>query len=340
MRLVWIIFSLVFFGLLACEESFAENVNAVSKIDSYYEQGFTIPISYDPIDWENSQYYPLVELNPPLLLSQQDYVDGFENVLCKDNLVLIFNPSTSYPTCVTETTYEKLLERGWKEVYFEPAWTKVYFEIGLNQIYFEPKREIPSLDLNKDILANLFSKLDHSTILLIEEEFQIRDKLYLSSDCPVCFDKVDHDVLLDILDWLNPDSCDGNVIYEGCLVQLDGSKSYDPDGKNEITEYPWYRTKSPGNDFSRSEIIDIWNNNRISALRTHFDSFNEYFLYFDSLKFCCFGEIDFVKDGSTLTFFTPDVPYDIGLSFQLTVLDPDAGRFSEPDNITIRIRNT
>lgn len=324
-------FSLIFFSLLAYEESFAENVNAVSKIDSHYERGFTMPTSYDPINWRDSQYEFSSESSPPPLLSQQDYVDGFEDVLCKDDLVLIFNPSTSYPTCVTKPTYEKLLERGWK---------KVYFELGLNQIYFEPKREISSLDLNKDILAGLFSKLDHNTILLIEEEFPIHDKLYLSSDCPVCFDRVDPDLLLEILDWLTPDSCDGNMIYEGCLVQLDGSKSYDPDGGDEITDYQWHRSKSPGNDFSRSEIIDIWNNNRISGLRTHFDSFDEYFLYFDSLKFCCFGEINFVKNGSTLTFFAPDVPYDIGMSFQLSVLDSDAGRFSEPDHITIRIRDT
>lgn len=41
-----------------------------------------------------------------------------ENVLCNENLVLIFKPSDGSPTCVKESTMKKLISRGWTQTQF------------------------------------------------------------------------------------------------------------------------------------------------------------------------------------------------------------------------------
>ena len=49
---------------------------------------------------------------PPRI--QTDYVDA-NDVLCKENMELVFKPSSNEPSCVTANTAEKLIQRGWLE---------------------------------------------------------------------------------------------------------------------------------------------------------------------------------------------------------------------------------
>ena len=318
MRLVWVVIPLVLIGIIGVQESFAENVNAIAIIDSPYELAFT-GHSDQHINWRPSLFTHYPELTPSPL-KQLEYGIELKNIMCKDNSVLIFSPSDSSPACVTKSTYEKLFDQGWKS------------------FPFESKQELPSLKLNKEILVKLFSKLHPNDILLIEEQFTIHDKLYLSSECPICFDKIDYKILLEILDWFTPSFCNQVIIYEGCIVHLDASKSYDPDG-NEIDVYNWYRSKGLARSFSGGGI-DTWNINMTPNQRNQFDSFNQFYWYVQSLNVCCYGKINFVKNDSTLTFFAPDVPYDISMSFKLEVFDSSADKFSKPDHITLRIRDT
>lgn len=310
---------MILIGIIGIEQSFAEDPNAIAVIVSTYEVPFT-GHSDEYVDWrpELSNHYP--ELIPPP--SQQlTYGIELENILCSDNFILIFKPTDSYPFCVTSETFDKLLTQGWKT---SP---------------FKVEQETSQLKLSKEILAKLFSKLDYNTILLIEEKFPIHKKLYLSSECPVCFDKIDHATLLKILNWLSSDRCDPKIVYEGCIVHLDGSKSFDPDG-NKIDVYNWYRTKGLAHSFSAGGIFDTWNNNMTPAQRNQFESFEEYHGYMKSLSVCCYGKINFVKTDSSLTFFAPEVPFDISMSFKLEVFDSDVDKFSNPEHITLRIRDT
>ena len=319
MRLVWVVIPLVLIGIVGISESFAEEANAVSIISSPYEIPFT-GHSNEYIDWrpELSNHYPELTPSPP---KQLEYGIELQNILCKNNFILIFKPSDSSPVCVTPETFDKLLDQGWKS------------------FPFESKQKVTSLKLNKEILVKLFSKLDYNTILLIEEQFPIHDKLYLSSECPICFDKVGYDTLLAISDWLTPDYCDQRIIYEGCIVQLDASKSFDPDG-NEIDAYDWHRSKGLAHGFGKGGILETWNFGMVPAQREQFKSFEEFYLYMKSLSICCYEKINFVKDDTTLTFFAPNTPHDMSMSFKLKVFDSDAEKFSNSDHITLRIRDT
>jgi len=318
MRLVWVVIPLVLIGIVGISESFAENVNAIAIINSSYESAFT-GHSDQQINWIHSLSQHRTELTPPPL-KQLEYGIELKNILCIDNSVLIFKPSDSSPACVTKSTYEELLDRGWES---SP---------------FESKQELQSLKLNKEILVKLFSKLHINKILLIDEQFSIHDKLYLSSECPICFDKIDYKILLEILDWFTPSFCNQEIIYEGCIVHLDASKSYDPDG-NEIDVYNWYRSKGLAHSFG-GDGTHTWNYNMTPNQQNQFDSFNQFYWYIQSLNVCCYGKINFVKNDSTLTFFAPDVPFDISMSFKLEVFDSSADKFSKPDHITLRIRDT
>ena len=76
-KLIWIVIPLVFFGIMGIQESFAEEKPQLS-LKLQIKQG-VLP----------------------------------ENIICNENMILIFKSSNNIPACVKQSTSEKLIQRGW-----------------------------------------------------------------------------------------------------------------------------------------------------------------------------------------------------------------------------------
>ncbi|MCV0409607.1 PQQ-binding-like beta-propeller repeat protein [Nitrosopumilus sp.] len=118
-----------------------------------------------------------VETNSILPLKQLKLAIPFDEIQCKDELILIQKYDGS-PACVTESTKQKLVERGWIKIEIKDSNNSL-----LQKWTYDTKGEISSIDISKDdsiivvgtairdTQKGMLYLLDNDGMLLWEEEF-------------------------------------------------------------------------------------------------------------------------------------------------------------------------
>ena len=213
---------------------------------------------------------------------------------------------------------------------------------------FLHKERIPSNfvaypQLSKNELLYYFENLDFDDITVLQSNFKIQDDLYLSSECPICFDKISKELLSEMINFMLPSECGQGVIYEKCLVVLEATNINDPEG-DEILNIKWSRTKannySPGSS-AFYENVYVYGISEI-VLDSE-PSSNDYVLaklwYTKLLGECCLFDIKFHAENNKMIFLAPEVDFDVPLTFGLQIMDSGTQEFGPISKMTVRVRD-
>jgi hypothetical protein len=134
MKLVWLVISLVLIGIIGVQESFADEVreNRTYTLEEALEiqrNRTDSSIMNDSLSVENT-YYPR-ELTAHDVKCMEKMGNAMraekimspkwqifcghlpKNIMCNNDLDLIFKSSDGSPACVKSKTSEKLIQRGW-----------------------------------------------------------------------------------------------------------------------------------------------------------------------------------------------------------------------------------
>ncbi len=297
-----------------------ENLPATAVISTNYEKPFLLNVDlgnyrFSP-DREGLGSYCSQVIYPNILCDNRE-------VNCPRSSVLLYDESNSV-VCLE----------------YEEAKRKILQNTGFLHKERVPSNFISYPELNKEEMEVFLQGLNFKDITWLISNFPIQENLYVSSDCPICFDLIDEDLLLEMVNSVMPEECGEGVIYENCVVVLNGNSSQDPED-DEIINYRWTRVKPDtyGIGVNFYNTIFPYGPREIGLDGEPNMYHLANLLYSKYLGECCLFDLKFHAINGKLIFQAPEVIHDIPLTFGLQVKDSGTQEFGEISKMTLRIRD-